>query len=185
MGVPSYILNFDELEEAIRQYLENGIKVDVGQVDINTTQMEQLLQDIKSKMQNVDYNKLIEALNTLGAKFEDLANGMGISGKQRVYGEMLEVQGLKQYFTLDFKVPKSGKITDIVYSQSAWNYEDSFDVIVGKEKLFNNTRTKEHGEAKHFNVFYSVNSGDIIKFIYHNDSGSSKIVWADFHILEN
>ncbi|WP_039242670.1 hypothetical protein [Clostridium botulinum] len=184
MSLPSYVINFDELIDALKKYLEDGIKVDVGNCNIDTKTLERLLNDIKAKMQDVDYDALIAALNALGAKFEDLANSMGISGTQKVYGDILEIDSKNNNYILQFKVPRNGKITDIVYSLSSWNYKDCFDITVNDEKLFNGSRTKEHGESIHFNVFYPVKAGDIIKFIF-KSSGASKIVWVDFHILEN
>ncbi|MCD3223778.1 hypothetical protein [Clostridium botulinum] len=184
MGVPSYILNFDELVDALQKYFEEGIKVDVGNCNIDTKTLERLLNDIKAKIQDVDYDSLIAALNSLGAKFEDLANNMGISGTQKIYGDILEVDTNNNKYMLEFKAPRNGKLTDIVYSLSAWNYKDCFDIIINDEKIFNNSRTKEHGQSIHFNVFYPVKAGDTIKFIF-KSNGSSKIVWIDFHILEN
>lgn len=55
----------------------------------------------------------------------------------------------------------------------------------GDTTLFTGVRTKEYGENKFFNVFYSVTAGQKIDFIFNNASGSSKILWVDFNILED
>lgn len=66
MGLPSYVVNFDELSNLIKDYLQNGVKVDIGNINFSTKDMERLLSEIKDKIQGVDYNDLINALNALG-----------------------------------------------------------------------------------------------------------------------
>lgn len=185
MSLPSYVVNFDELSDLIKDYLQNGIKVDVGNITFSTVDMEKLLEEIKGKIQGIDYNTLITALNALGAKLDGLAGNLGIIGTQKIYGKMLEIPATTGQHVIEFKSPQKGKITGITYSLSAWNYQDSWNLVVGEEKLFDKVRTKEYGEHKYFNVFYPVKSGQTINFIFNNESGSSKVLWVDFNILED
>ena len=187
MGLPSYVVNFDELSDLIKGYLQNGIDVDIGSLTFSTAEIERLLNEIGQKIQGVDYTNLIAALNALGAKLDALNGNMGISGTQKIYGEMLElnpINGQTQY-EIVLTAPTKGRITGITYSLSTWNYEDSWDLYVGSTKLFSNVRTKEYGEHKHFNVYYPINGGQQIRFVYNNTSGSSRIVWVDFNVLED
>ncbi|WP_243129276.1 hypothetical protein [Hathewaya massiliensis] len=128
----------------------------------------------------MDYNDLITALNALGVKLDSLSNNLGTSGTQKIYGKMLEIPAIKGQHTIE--VNYSGKLTGVTYSQSAWRVEDSWDLVVGSKKLFDGVRTKEYGEHKYFNVFYPIDGA--IKFIFNNISGSSKVVWVDFNVLE-
>ncbi|WP_242951502.1 hypothetical protein [Clostridium kluyveri] len=185
LSLPSYVINFDELADAISNYLENGVNVDIGSIVVPTDQIEDLLSQIKDKIQGVDYNSLIEALNALGVKLDGLAGNLGISGTQKIYGEMLEILASTGVYTIEFTVPKAGRITGITTSQSAWNFQDTWDLKVGEDTLFTGVRTKEYGENKFFNVFYPVTAGQKIDFIFNNVSGSSKILWVDFNILED
>ncbi|MBU3205121.1 hypothetical protein KPL30_13280 [Clostridium algidicarnis] len=182
MGLPSYVVNFDELSDLIKDYLENGIQVDIGNIAFSTDDMERLLSEIKDKIQGVDYKDLITALNALGVKLDGLSGNLGISGTQKIYGKMLEVSAVAGEHVIEFTAPSNSKLTGITYSQSAWRYEDSWDLVVGDKRLFEGVRTKEYGEHKYFNVFYPIDG--VIKFVYNNTSGSSKIVWVDFNILE-
>jgi len=187
MGLPSYVVNFDELSDLIKEYLQNGIDVDIGSLTFNTAALESILSDIKTKIQGVDYNNLIDALTALGAKLDALNGNLGVSGTQKIYGEMLELtpmDGQLQYEII-FTAPAKGRITGVTYSLSTWNYEDSWDLYVDSTKLFSNVRTKEYGEHKNFNVFYEINAGQNIKFIFNNISESSRIIWVDFGILED
>ena len=188
MGVPSYVINFDELSDLLKDYLQNGIDVDIGSVTFSTTELERLLNDISGKIQGVDYNALIAALNSLGAKLDGLTGTLGLTGTQKIYGEMLDsyyYDDSNQANVIEFTVPAKGKITGITYSLSSWNYQDSWNLEANGVRLFTNVRTKEYGEHKYFNVFYPVESGQKIKFTYNNISGSSRIIWVDFNILED
>lgn len=185
MSLPNYIINFDELGDLIKDYLQNGINVDIGNVIVNTEDIERLLKDIEGKILGVNYNDLINALNDLGIKLDGLSGNLGISGTQKIYGEMLQIPAIEGKYIIEFTVPKKGRITGITYSQSSWRLEDSWSLVVREEELFTSVRTKEYGEHKHFNVFYPVDAGQIIKFIYNNESSSSKVLWIDFNILED
>lgn len=180
MSLPSYIINFDELVDLIKDYLKNGINVDIGSLTFNTDDVERLLGEIKDKIQGVDYNDLIKALNALNVKLEGLGDNLGISGTQKIYGKMLRVPAVADIYTIECSAP--GRLTGITYSQSNWNVEDSWDLVIGDKKLFDNVRTKEYGEYKHLNAFYPID--DTIKFIYNNKSGTSKVIWVDFGVLE-
>lgn len=185
MGLPSYVVNFDELSDLIKDYLENGVDVDIGNLVFDTKTLEDMLESVKDKIQGVNYDDLIAALNNLGIKLDGLSGNLGISGTQKIYGNMLEIPAVKGKHTLSFNVPRSGKITGITYSLSAWNFQDNWNLEINSEKIFNNVTTKEYGENKYFNSFYPIKTGDIIKFIFNNNSGSSKILWVDFNILED
>ncbi|APC41051.1 hypothetical protein [Clostridium estertheticum] len=183
MGLPSYVVNFDELVDAIKGYLENGIKVDVGDITFSTADMEKLLAEIRDKIQGIDYGNLIKALNDLGVKLTGLLTGDD-SGAQHMYGEMIEIPATIGDYVIEFKPRKNGRITGITYSQSTWNFKDNWDLFYGNSVLFDKVRTKEYGEHKYFNVFLAIRAGESLKFIHHNDSGTSKVIWVDFEMLE-
>ncbi|MEY7998599.1 hypothetical protein AB8U03_00035 [Clostridium sp. Mt-5] len=185
MSLPSYVINFDELADAIKDYLQNGVNVDIGSITVPTDNMEDLLTQIRDKIQGVNYTDLIEALNALGVKLDGLSGNLGISGIQKIYGQMLQISAPEGPYTIEFTVPKAGRITGITASQSAWNFQDTWDLRVEDTVLFTGVRTKEYGENKFFNVFYPVTAGQKIYFVFNNVSGSSKILWVDFNILED
>jgi len=187
MGLPSYVVNFDELSSLLKDYLENGIDVDISNVSFNTTELERLLGEIKGQIQGVDYNTLISALNDLGVKLDGLSGNVGLSGVQKIYGKTLNVTYSNednQNNIIELTVPAKGKLTGITYSLSTWDHEDSWDLKVGEEQLFTTVGTKEYGEHKFFNVFYPVTAGQKIQFIYNNISENNRTLWVDFNILE-
>lgn len=190
MGLPSYILNWDELDPILKDYLENKIDVDIESLSIDTSKIEELLENIKDQMPEIDYTNLIASLDNLAKQLESLSNNIGISGTQKVYGKMIEIPAINKNYPVTFKVPKKGKITGITYSLSAWHFLDTIDMTIIKgdntlEVLFDNMRTKNFGENKVFNVFYSINKDEEIIFNFKNNSGTSKVLWIDFNILED
>lgn len=191
MGLPSYILNWDELDPILKDYLENKIDIDIGSLSVDTSKIEELLEGIKGQIPEIDYTNLISSLNNLAKQLESLSNNIGISGTQKVYGKMLEIPAINKSYPIIFKASKKGKITGITYSLSTWHFLDTIDLSVVKdiestsEVLFDNMRTKDFGENKVFNVFYNINKDDEIVFNFKNNSGTSKILWVDFNILED
>lgn len=185
MGVPAYVINFDELADAIKDYLQNGLNVDVSNISFNTSNIESLLSDIDNKIQGISYTDLINALVALGVKIDSLAGNLGISGTQKYYGEMLEIPATTGAQPISFTVPNNGRITGITTSQSAWNFQDTWDLQVNGVTLFSGVRTKEYGENKFFEVFYPVSAGQTINLVFNNNSGNSKVLWVDFGILED
>jgi len=190
LGLPSYILNWDELDPILKDYLENKIDVDIESLSIDTSKIEELLENIKDQMPEIDYTNLIASLDNLAKQLESLSNNIGISGTQKVYGKMIEIPAINKNYPVTFKVPKKGKITGITYSLSAWHFLDTIDMTIIKgdntlEVLFDNMRTKNFGENKVFNVFYSINKDEEIIFNFKNNSGTSKVLWIDFNILED
>ncbi|MHB9924564.1 hypothetical protein [Clostridium botulinum] len=190
MGLPSYILNWDELDPILKDYLENKIDVDIESLSIDTSKIEELLENIKEQMPEVNYTNLIASLDNLAKQLESLSNNIGISGTQKVYGKMIEIPAINKNYPVTFNVPKKGKITGITYSLSAWHFLDTIDMTIIKEDntlevLFDNMRTKNFGENKVFNVFYSINKDEEIIFNFKNNSGTSKVLWVDFNILED
>lgn len=192
MGIPAYVINFDELAEQIKTYFQNHISVDITNNSfIDTTEIQNSLSDIKDvingvgdKVQNIDYINLIQALNSLGIKLDNLSNTLGIIGVQKIYGRNLSIPAVNNSFDLIFNVPSNGKITSITISQSAWNFQDNWDLIINDSVVFSGVNTKEYGENKIFNVYYYVASGSNIVVRFHNNSASSKVLWVDFNILE-
>lgn len=182
--MPAYVLNFDELAELIKGYLQNGITVNAGDITLNTDDLKALLEQIKDKLSDIDYSTLVNALNSLGAKIDTLNSSIGKEGTQKIYGNIFEIPSAPGDQVYNFKVPQNGKLANIAYSLSAWNYQDTWSLQINGQTLFNNVTTKEYGENKEFENFYSLNASDTISVIYHNNSAAAKILWMDFSILE-
>lgn len=188
MGLPVYVVNPEEFGEAVAQYLSKDIVINTGDITIDTTDLNQLLQEIKDKIPNttdLDLTGLITALNNLNIKITDLSSKLAFTGIQKISSKSFDIPATVGDYTIEFDIEKKGRITGITYSQSSWKYTDNWDLLVGTNKLFNSIYTKEYGENKPFYNFYDVNAGDKVSFVYHNNSASNKVLWVDLEILES
>ena len=162
MSIPSYVLNWEELLDII------GDKLQVNIEDIELGDLEDFLK--------ANLDAIIELLNQI---LELLKN----RGTQRVHSisnHIPAVVGVYKFTTtFDYDI----FLTGITYSQSGWKYQDSWDLMVGENLLFDEVCTKELGEQKQFNVFYFVPAGTPIDILFHNDSGNSRLIWFDIEYL--
>jgi hypothetical protein len=184
------VLNFDELADALIDYLRNGITIDLGSVTVDTHTMEQLLQDIENKIQGIDYSNLINALNALGAKLDSFASQIGQSGIPTIVGEVYDI-GTAHGYNFEFNIDFEGYITGITFSQSnqAYNSKDNLDITLSSSAnkdtpLFKTVYPKGFGEYKYLTVFKPVSPGDKIQILYRNPSEDTKVLWIDFHCLK-
>ncbi|NMM62366.1 hypothetical protein HBE96_06620 [Clostridium sp. P21] len=189
-SLPSLVLNFDELADALVDYLKNGIVVNLGNVAVNTATMEQLLSEIKNQIQGVDYKDLINALNTLGAKLDAFAANLGITGTEQILGACFDLGAVKESI-FEFSLNTEGYLTGITFFQSAlslYGLKDNFDLFIndgsGETQLFKSVYPKGFGEHKYMNVFFKISKAAKVKIVYHNDSQNNKVVWFDFHVLD-
>ncbi|MFC0903883.1 hypothetical protein ACFHWD_04155 [Clostridium sp. MT-14] len=180
------IVNLDELADLIAAVLSNDITVNIGDVTVNTDDLENLLTQINNKIpQPIDLAGLESVLNNLNVTIQGLSQQLGISGENKGYGQSLSIPATVGDYEIDFTVNEDGFLTDIVYSLSAWNYNDTWDLLINDIKIFSNMTTKEFGENKHFEKYKDISKDDIIKIIFHNTSGGNKILWVDINVLEN
>lgn len=185
MGLPSYIINFDELSDMLQNYLENKIEVSIGDAVLSTKELERLLEEVKQAIPDIDYDTLIEALNLVGDKLDNLAGSIGIVGTQKFYGENLSIPALNDKFEINFKVPNDGKLTGVTFSLSSFNLQDTIDLYINDIQVFMGVRTKNYGETKYFNTFHNIKKDSNIKLIFNNESATNKVLWVDFNILED
>lgn len=188
-SLPSVVLNFDELADALINYLKNGIVVNLGSISVDTHTMEQLLNDIKGKIQGVDYSNFIAALNTLGAKLDNFATQVGQNGITNIVGQFYDI-GINKCYSWEFSIDFTGYITGITFSQSnqAYNSKDCINLKLvsssGESQIFKNIYTKGFGEYKYLTVYKPVSSGDKLVLDYVNESQNNKVLWVDYHCLQ-
>ena len=189
MSLPTVVLNFDELADALVDYLKNGIVVNLGSVNVDTHTMEQLLQDIKDKIQGVDYSNLITALNTLGAKLDNFATQVGQNGIANIVGEVYDI-GINNLYSWEFPIDFTGYITGVTFSQSnqSYNSKDNISLklvsVSGESQILKNVYAKGFGEYKYLTVSKPVSSGDKLVLEYVNESQNNKTLWVDYHCLQ-
>lgn len=163
MSVPKYIINWEELLDII------GDKFEVEINDIDLGDLEDYLYE--------HIGKIIDLLKQILELLKD-------KGVQRIHSISNHIPAIVGPYKFTTKFDEDVLITGITYSQSAWKYQDSWDLVVDGMVLFEKVGTKEIGESKQMNVFYFVPAGKEVDIIFHNDSGNSRIVWFDIEYID-
>lgn len=154
MGMPKYIINFDELAKL----LGDGINLNIKGT---TNDLEKLLTDY--------FDKLLDILKQF----------LKLKYAQYSIGLHSYIPALQFDFELEHSFDEDVTITGITYSQTGWKVMDCWDLYIDGKLLFNGIFTKELGEHKSFNAFYPVKANKVIKIVHHNNSGNSKQLWFD------
>ena len=165
MSLPSYVLNWDELINALKG-MDGGLNLDFSSL---TELLEKYFPDI------------IELLKAL------VDNTKKPSGTQKMKGYHKQVISNKAY-TFLFTPEEDVMLTGITYAQSIYKCDDRFDLIVvndsGEElTLFDGLYVKDAMQHKLFQVFFPVPKGYEVKLVMHNQSARTKDVWVDFEYL--
>ena len=163
MSAPSYILNWEEFLEVI------GDKLEINIDDIDLSDLEDYL---KGQLDLI-VDLLRQILDLLKNK-----------GGQMVHSISNHIPAVVAPYKFTTSFDKDVMITGVTYSQSAWKYQDSWDLVVDGTVLFEEVGTKEIGESKQMNVFYFVPAGKEVDIIFHNDSGNSRLVWFDIEYID-
>jgi hypothetical protein len=178
MGLPKYIINFDELTDQLRKDLlrliDDAMKdkypqLDTGDVKALLSQIEGLLPDEKYK--------------GLKNKIEQFVLGK-YAGIQKIQGALLDVPAIVGEYKHDFIFDRDVYLNGLHLNQTGWKKEDRYSLEIDKNRIIDNATTKEIGEHKYFNTFYKVNTNTPVSFILHNNSGNSRQTLIDLEYLE-
>lgn len=162
MSVPSYVINWEEL----LKLFEDKLEINVG--DILPGDLEDYL---RSQM-----GLIIDLLKQILELLKD-------KGVQKSKAFNKHIPAIVAPFELTHTFDEDILLTGITYSQSGWKYQDTWDLIVDGNMLFEQVGTKEIGESKALNVFFYVPAGRPVTIIFNNNSGNSRVVWFDFEYL--
>ncbi|MCJ8172598.1 hypothetical protein [Clostridium botulinum] len=178
MSLPKYIINFEELTEDLKNHLLSLIddNIRTNYPEINTNNIQDLLQQLKDLLPSVQYEGLKKKIDTFIYR--------KIEGIQKVKGILLDIPAIQNNYTEQFKFDKDVYITGLHFNQTGWKKEDKYSLEINKIKIIDNATTKEIGEHKYFNTFYKVNANTPISFIFHNLSGNSRQTMVDLEYID-
>ncbi|KIN82721.1 hypothetical protein [Clostridium botulinum] len=178
MSLPKYIINFEELTEDLKNHLLSLIddNIRTNYPEINTNNIQDLLQQLKDLLPSVQYEGLKKKIDTFIYR--------KIEGIQKVKGVLLDIPAIQNNYTEQFKFDKDVYITGLHFNQTGWKKEDRYSLEINKIKIIDNVTTKEIGEHKYFNKFYKVNANTLISFIFHNLSGNSRQIIVDLEYID-
>lgn len=167
-------ININALNNAIKS-LEKSTnnKQDeiIKEIGINNSNQDNLLKKINDN--NLKQDLILKVLKEINSKIRN-------TEKQRVLGKMLNIPALKGDYEIEFDI--KGEINGLTYSQTGWRYEDSWDLKIDDDVVFENSRTKEVAEHKFLNGYNPCQ--DKVIFIYHNNSATSKVLWVDLEYFQ-
>lgn len=163
MSAPSYVINWEELLEIL------GDKLEINIADIDLGDLEDYLKE--------QFEIVIDLLKQILEPMKD-------KGIQRIHSISNHIPAVVAPYRFTTTFETDVLVTGVTYSQSAWKYQDNWDLVVDGVVLFEEVGTKEIGESKQMNVFYYVPAGKEIDIILHNDSGNSRLVWFDIEYID-
>ncbi|HCL4446196.1 TPA: hypothetical protein N2D04_001743 [Clostridium botulinum] len=178
MSLPKYIINFEELTEDLKNHLLSLIddNIRTNYPEINTNNIQDLLQQLKDLLPSVQYEGLKKKIDTFIYR--------KIEGIQKVKGILLDIPAIQNDYIEQIKFDKDIYITGLHFNQTGWKKDDRYSLEVNKMKIIDNATTKEIGEHKYFNAFYKVNANTPISFVFHNLSGNSRQIIVDLEYID-
>lgn len=176
MGLPRYIINFDEfvdrlgndISEYIREHIKDNIKYD------NLNNINELLNILKDKLPYKKYIKITKRIKKLNVKYES---------EQLITGKILDIPAIKNNYKLQFKFKDCVSLTGLSLNCTGWKKEDTFDLTINKAKIIENCSLKEIGEHIYFNTYFRVNAQTPICFNFNNKSGNSRQIIVDLEYI--
>jgi len=228
MGLPSYVINFEDLIEPMKKALsEADLNIDAGDIaldgamiTLDTTGIENQLTTLKTSLDNINgdtstiettANDILNALvaHNDGAQLQltdikskidtmlqtltgikDLLVGLGgdsvNTGKQKMNGATIHIEATpSNTYGANFTFSSDILITGFTISQSAWNLDDKWNLVVGSLPIMENIYTKMRGEHKQLSKFMPVPTGTTINFSFDNTvTPNSKYVWIDLEYID-
>ncbi|WP_096635810.1 hypothetical protein [Clostridium cochlearium] len=177
MSLPRYVVNFEELTNDLKKRLLKLIDDELrGKYpELNTNNIEALLEDLKELLPSTQYNMLKKRIESF---IYYNHNGM-----QKNEGRLLDIPPLIMENKEEFVFDKDVFLTGLHFNQTGWKKEDTYTLEINKEKIIDNATIKEIGEHKYFNTFYKVNANTPISFVLHNNSGNSRQTMVDLEYL--
>lgn len=98
-------------------------------------------------------------------------------------GERFDIPALIQDFEFTINLPPNNKyeLLSIAFASTGYKDGDSFSLKLNDTLILKNIYTKELGQVKQIQPVRKIDSS-ILTFIYHNTTGTSKVIWIDFDL---
>lgn len=178
MSLPRYIINFEELTDDLKKRLLKLIDDELrGEYpELNTNDIEALLEDLKELLPSTQYNMLKKRIESF---IYYNHNGM-----QKNEGRLLDIPPLIMENKEEFVFDKDVFLTGLHFNQTGWKKEDTYTLEINKEKIIDNATIKEIGDHKYFNTYFKVNANTPISFILNNNSGNSRQTMVDLEYIQ-
>ncbi len=170
MGVPSYIINWDEFASE----LAKGITID--NVNIDNSGIENLLEMYFPEIVDL-LEDILDEVRLIRTKYNNY--------KQRIRGFSARTD---DNIVFEFVAERDIYITGITFSHNHLEaIGDYFNLSVENDKaelIFNQVSFKDALQHKHFNKFFPVAEGMTVRISHYSADNLVKHIWYDLEYLE-
>lgn len=97
-------------------------------------------------------------------------------------GLRYDIPAFAQTFEYIISLPPDNKyeLTSFVFATTGYKDGDKYTLLRNDEYIFKDIYTKELGQIKEIKPVRKIVPGeDILKFLFQNDTGTSKVIWID------
>lgn len=96
-------------------------------------------------------------------------------------GFRFDIPAFYRDFNWDINLPGANKyeLQSIAFSSTGYKDGDNFSIICNNEYIVHRIYTKELGQEIPIRPVRRIDSGDNLRIVFHNDTGTSKVVWFD------
>ena len=97
-------------------------------------------------------------------------------------GVRYDIAPLIQDFSFELSLPPDNnyELQGIVFSSTGYKDGDAFSILVSNIYVAHNIYTKELGQQIEVRPVKQIKPEDVVTFIFHNNTGTSKVVWLDY-----
>lgn len=103
-------------------------------------------------------------------------------------GQRYDIPALIQDFEFEISLPAPNKyeLQSFVFSTTGYKDGDSYSLYKNDDVIFHKIYTKELGQAMEIRPIVKLETGtDTLKFVFHNSTGTSKVIWIDLILTAN
>ena len=102
------------------------------------------------------------------------------------YGVRIPIPAVRETFQYDIDLPIDNKyeLRGVSFSASGYKDGDYYDIMKNSTYIVKHLHTKELAQEKVLHpISRFIPESDVLRFIYYNETGTSKSLWIDFNFV--
>ena len=177
----SYVPNVENVDNI--ELLKKVNSVD----DVTTIQTVKTVNTVKNveNVENVDWVETVDEVNTVHDVRKLPHPYFPLKKYNFQPGGMIHVTPTTNTFQAVFVPPYEIEFNGVHLAATAYNIEDTYDVMIGARYIMQDSHVKEMSEYRMLNVYEVVPAGTPIVINFHNNSGLEKHLMYEFILLAN
>lgn len=99
-----------------------------------------------------------------------------------ILGQRFDIPAFQQDFEFVINLPQNNnyELQSLVFSSTGYKDGDCYSLVKNNQYILNRVYTKELGQVINIRPICKIEPNDTLKYIWHNDTGTSKVIWIDF-----